>query len=389
MKMKKTLQLLASGIFLILSACTTQTTPNAMDKIDDTLNRLVQKDKTPSVQYLLFDQDKIIHQYLDGSADVVKQKKADNKTTYNGFSVTKTFTALAVMQLAEQGKLDIDKSAKNYIAGFPYSEDITVRQLLTHTAGIPNPNPLPWIHLANEHQVFDRDAFFSKVFEKQSKVKSPPNKKFAYSNLGYVLLGQLIEQVSGNTYEQYIQDHVLMPLELDRTELGFELPDITLQAKGYHKKTSLMNWIIGFFIDKNEFRGPAEGKWHPFLPYYINGTSHGGVVGSPLAFMRYAQELLKEDCKLISPEYKQMLFSENYTIDQKSTGMCLSWFTDHLNGETYYAHAGGGGGYYCEVRLYPESGMGSVIMFNRSGMSNEKFLDKTDKIYFESIRSDN
>jgi len=354
-----------------------------MKRIDDTLNSLIIKGQTPSVQYLLFDQDSIIHQYRVGLADVIDQKKTDEKTTFNAFSVTKTFTALAVLQLAEQGKLDINKSAANYIVDFPYSEDITVRQLLTHTAGIPNPNPLPWIHPANEHPVFDRDTFFRPVFQKHNKLKSLPNTKFAYSNLGYVLLGQLIEQVSGKTYEDYIQDHVLMPLELDHTELGFELPDPTLQAKGYHKKISLMNWIIGIFIDKKVYRGAQEGKWQPFMPYYINGTSYGGVIGSPLAFMKYAQELLKDDCRLISPEYKQMLFSENYTIDQKSTGMCLSWFTDQLNGETYYAHAGGGGGYYCEVRLYPETGIGSVIMFNRSGMSNEKYLDKLDIFYFE------
>ena len=121
-------------------------------------------------------------------------------------------------------------------------------------------------------------------------------------------------------------------------------------------------------------------KWQPFKPYYINGASYGGIIGRPGSFMIYAQELLKKDCKLISPEYKQMLFTENLTVDNKPTGMCLSWFTDNLNGQTYFAHAGGGGGYYCEVRIYPDAGIGSVIMFNRSGMSNEKFLDKLDKI---------
>jgi len=70
-----------------------------MTQIDDTLNQLVQKGKTPSVQYLLFDQDKILHEYKAGFADVANQKKANEKTTYNAFSVTKTFTALAILQL--------------------------------------------------------------------------------------------------------------------------------------------------------------------------------------------------------------------------------------------------------------------------------------------------
>jgi len=354
-----------------------------MTQIDDTLNQLVQKGKTPSVQYLLFDQDKILHEYKAGFADVANQKKANEKTTYNAFSVTKTFTALAILQLAEKGKIDIDKSASSYINDFPYSEGITVRHLLTHTAGIPNPNPLPWIHPANEHQVFDRDAFFGQVFDKHNKVKSLPDKKFAYSNLGYVLLGQLIEQVTGMKYETYIREYVFKPMGLSKAEIDFEISDPTLQAKGYHKKNSLMNWIIGIFIDRKEYRGAAEGKWQPFKPYNINGASYGGLIGRPESFMKYAQELLKKDGMLISPEYKQMLFTENLTLNHKSTGMCLSWFTDQLNDLSYFAHAGGGGGYYCEVRIYPDAGIGSVIMFNRSGMSNEKYLDKLDLIYFE------
>lgn len=354
-----------------------------MNRIEAVLNTLVQKGKTPSVQYLLFDQDKMLYQYRAGWADVANQLKASETTSYNAFSVTKTFTALAIMQLAEQGKIDIDKRAGDYLADIPYTGDISVRQLLSHTAGIPNPNPLPWIHLAAEHLVFDRDAFFRPVFERHRKLKFNPNKKFAYSNLGYVILGQLIEQVSGKTYEAYIQQHIIKPLGLTRSEIGFEDLDPARKAKGYHRKNSLMNWIIGFFIDSREFRGAAEGKWQPFKPYYVNGASYGGLMGRPDSFMRYVQELLKEDCKLITPEYKQMLFTENLTSDRKATGMCLSWFMGNLNGERYFAHPGGGGGYYCEVRLYPDAGIGSVIMFNRSGMSNEKFLDKLDKIHFE------
>jgi len=61
--------------------------------------------------------------------------------------------------------------------------------------------------------------------------------------------------------------------------------------------------------------------------------------------------------------------------------MCLSWFRGELAGQEYYMHAGGGGGYYCELRIYPGLGMGSVIMFNRSGMTRENFLDKLDVYY--------
>jgi len=104
-------------------------------------------------------------------------------------------------------------------------------------------------------------------------------------------------------------------------------------------------------------------------------------IGTPTAFVRYIQELLKDGGNLISSEYKQMLFEEN-----KNTGMCLSWFTGELNGKKYFAHAGGAGGYYCEIRIYPEINRGSVIFFNRTGMSDERYLDKLDKIKINASR---
>jgi len=120
----------------------------------------------------------------------------------------------------------------------------------------------------------------------------------------------------------------------------------------------------------------GEGKWCPFKTFYVNGAPYGGLIGKPTAFVAYIQALLKDDNTLISNEYKQMLFQEN-----RNTGMCLSWFVGELDGKKYFAHAGGGGGYYCEIRIYPEINTGSVIFFNRTGMSDERYLDKLDKFY--------
>ena len=355
-----------------------------MERINNLLITLVEKGKAPSVQYLLFDRDQILHEFGAGFTDVINRKQSEKYTVYKGFSVTKTFTALAVLQLAEKGKVDLDQSAKGYLEDFNYSEEITVRQLLGHTAGIPNPNPLSWIHPAAKHDSFSGDLFFNQIFEKHPKVKSQPGKKFAYSNLGYVYLGRLVESVSGMGYEEYVQKNIIEPLELEPSDLGFEYIDSALYAKGYHKKNSLLNWIMGLFIDKKVYRGKPEGKWQPFLPYYVNGASYGGLMGSPVGFMKYVQELLKDDSKLLSPGFKNQMFTENQTLDHQPTGMSLSWFIGKLNDQRYCAHAGGGGGFYCEIRLYPEKGIGSIIMFNRSGMTNESFLDKLDKFYFES-----
>jgi len=192
---------------------------DSINEIDAVLTEEVSEHKTPSVQYVLFTRDGIIHRFQYGSVDILKQKNIDEHTTYNAFSVTKTFTALAILQLAEKGRLNIEHPAKQYLPDFPYSSVITVRQLLAHSAGIPNPIPLSWIHLAEDHPAFERDEYFNPVFRKHNKAKSKPNEKFAYSNLGYFLLGQIIENVSGQKYENYIRDNIIKPLDLSPSEL--------------------------------------------------------------------------------------------------------------------------------------------------------------------------
>jgi D-alanyl-D-alanine carboxypeptidase len=353
-----------------------------MNQADTFLQKQITENKTPSINYTIFNKEKILHQFTAGYADIKNEIKADGETIYNAYSVTKTFTALAVLQLAEQNKLDINLPVKNYFSEFPYSSEITIKQLLTHSAGIPNPIPLNWIHTVDEHASFDRDQFFKNIFKKNREIKSPPNTKFSYSNLGYILLGQLIEKVSGMPYEQFITENIFLKLGLLQKDLGFTIQDKNKQATGYHKQFSFSNIILVFFIDKHKYMGKPEGKWKSFNPLYVNGTSYGGLIGTSSAFMKYIQELLKPDCSLITPEYKNLLFIENYTANNKPTGMCLSWFKGRLNDKNYFAHAGGGGGYYCEIRIYPEEGLGSVVMFNRTGMRDERFLDKVDTYFF-------
>jgi len=189
----------------------------------------------------------------------------------------------------------------------------------------------------------------------------------------------LIEKVSKVSYEEYINTNILKPLGIKKSEMDFIIINDTNHAKGYHKKHSFSNVILSFMIDKQKFVDTTEGKWNSFHNFYINGVSYGGLIGTSNVLVKYIQELLKPNCKLITDEYKKMLFTENITNKGKQTEMCLSWFSGLLDGNKYFTHAGGGGGYYCEIRIYPKRGIGSVVMFNRTGMSDERFLDRLDK----------
>lgn len=350
-----------------------------MNNINNFLKHQIEGHKTPSVQYSFFDSDSIIYEFHDGVRNVKSKEPIDQSTTYHLYSVTKTFTALSVLQLVQSGKLALTDPVSDYVPEVPYPEKITVEQLLTHTSGIPNPFPLRWIHLLEEHESFDKDVFFKEVLMRNSKLKSTPGARFAYSNLGYMMLGELIERVSGESFEHYVLKNIVKRCGIDPTSLCFEI-DPSVHATGYHKWWSASNSILGFLIDKQKFMGDREGKWKPFHYFYNNGRAFGGMMGSQEALITYAQALLKTNSVLLDDHHKDLLFSEK-EINNRPTGMSRSWYTGALKKNRYYAHAGGGGGYYLELRVYPELAAGSVILFNRSGMRDERILDRTDRFF--------
>lgn len=230
-----------------------------MKNINDFLIQQVEKHQTPSIQYAFFDTDSIIFEKRYGWLNIKKAAQVDASTTYHLYSITKTFTALSVLQLAQAGKIDVNKSIAFYLPAFPYSKEITIKQLLSHTSGIPNPIPLKWIHIAEEHHECNRNNFFADICMANPKLVFEPGTDFKYSNLGYVFLGQLVEQVSGQSFETYVTENIMEPCSISASELNFEIRPAT-HAIGYHKWLSFSNAIFGFLIDKKKFMGKREGK---------------------------------------------------------------------------------------------------------------------------------
>ncbi|QMU30625.1 serine hydrolase domain-containing protein [Adhaeribacter radiodurans] len=357
--------------------------PDSCQNADQVLVKELINANAPSVQYMVFNQNMVLYHFQQGLANIKDHEIVRDETTFNAYSLTKTFTALAVLQLVEQGKVDLEASVSTYLPDCPYPAEITIKHLLTHTSGIADPIPLSWVHLVEEDSTFNEKKFFKTVFEKNRTLKFKPGEKFKYSNLGYVLLGQVIAAVSGISYEKYITQNIISKLNLPPGALGFQIYDTRNHATGYHKKWSFSNLLLSCFINKSKFMGKAENSWQPFKFLYVNGKAYGGLIGTTNGLVKYLQEFLKPETRLISQANKRLLLTETKTANDKNTGMCLAWFTGELNGTRYYTHAGGGGGFYLEMRIYPEKGIGSLIVFNRSGMSDERFLNQVDKFFVQ------
>ncbi len=347
------------------------------------LNNMIENSDTPGVQYLISNRDSTLFEFNGGVSKIANKTLVSPLTTFNAFSVTKTFTALAIMQLEEAGKLKIDDTVQTYLHDLPYKTRFTIHQLLSHTSGLPNPMPLRWVHLIEEHDSFEYEAFIKSVVKENDELDDQPGEKYAYSNIGYLLLGKIITQVSGEDYRSYINKNIIQKLTLSsHAYLGFVIPDTMIHAHGYIKKWSFLNFGLNFLFDKSKFMDETYDGWTQFRYFYINGYAFGGLIGNARGFSGYLRALLQNNT-FISDSSKLKLFKTQKLSDGEPIEMCLGWFEGKLGDKIYYAHAGGGGGYYCEIRIYPDANISSVIIFNRTGVSDDRILDKLDHFFWE------
>jgi CubicO group peptidase (beta-lactamase class C family) len=339
----------------------------------------------PGIQYIIVNKDATIYSFSSGLADIKNRIPLNLSHTMSAFSMTKTITAIAILQLSERQVINLDDRVSKYI-NHPYGLEITIRQLLDHTSGIPNPIPLKWVHLATDHKNFNEKAAWVKVLEDNAEPNSPPGGKYAYSNIGYWLLGKIIESAAKQDYKDYVRKNVFQPLQLTPNDIDFVITDNTRHAKGYLAKYSLMNLVKGFVTDKAVW-GRYEGNWLHIKDVYVNGPPFGGTIGSAKAFSRILQDLLGERLVLLSENSKRLLFSRQKTQSGKYIDMTLGWHIGMLEGIQYFYKEGGGAGFHSEMRIYPTIGFASVIMTNKTSFNSRKQLSNLDKMFFKSLSS--
>ena len=347
------------------------------------LDALVTDGETPGFQYVFASGDKLHLAHQGGLANPQAQLPVEVDTTFNTYSVTKTLTTAAVLQLVEQERVDLDHPIAQYCSRWPQSGTATVRQTLLHTAGFANPNPLAWVHLDRERAAFDRRRFVDDLLRTHGRPISKPGARYAYSNIGYLLLGELIETVSGQPYAQYVAQHLISPLRLaDGETLAFDIPNPATHARGTLKRFGWLNAVLGLVIDRDRLVDATAGRWVQFHNHHVNADAYGGLIGNAHGLARYAQALLARD-DFLSPTSRALLFT---TQPGPGPARSLGWFMGRLDGEPWSAHPGGGAGYYSELRVYPRLGCVSVVMFNRAGIRDEHVLDRLDRFLVASQR---
>ncbi|MEQ1871706.1 MAG: serine hydrolase domain-containing protein [Vicinamibacterales bacterium] len=341
------------------------------------LDALVRDSKTPGIQYLVVAPEHTVFEYDGGWADIAGRRPMNAATTMMAYSMSKTITAAAMLQLVEAQKVNLDTPIDRSIDSHPYGAGVTVRQLLSHTSGIPNPIPLAWVHPAARHATFDERAALATVLREHPKLSSAPGAKYGYSNIGYWLLGPIIEKASGESFPSYVSDHVLRPLGITPEELGYVVPDNGTSAKGYLEKYSWMNLLKWFLIDKT-LVGGYEGRWLHIHDHYLNGPAFGGLVGTARGFGKFLQDQLRPHSTLFNDTTRQLFNTPVQTNGGTEIPMTLGWHIGTLNGARFLYKEGGGGGFHCMMRVYPSSKTATIVMTNATGFDVRGFLDSAD-----------
>jgi D-alanyl-D-alanine carboxypeptidase len=334
--------------------------------------------KYPGMQYVIVNSNRRLYEYDGGFSDVERRIPMEPTTTMMAYSMTKTFTAVGVLQLVERGKVSLEERVLHYVPSIPYGSFVTVRELLSQTSGIPNPIPLGWVHPASKGASFDEADALQTVMAANPRLSFTPGAKYAYSNISYWLLGKIIEAASGQPYEEYLERNVFAPLGLSAAQAGFKITDPSCHAKGYLARRSFMNLLKRFFVD-GQFIGKNEGRWVHILDNYVNGPAFGGLVATARGISVFLQDQLGEHSVLLSPQTLRLFYSQQRAEEQGLVAMTLGWHIGEIDGYRYYYKEGGGGGYHSEMRIYPEKNLGSVIMVNESSSSCVQTQDAADR----------
>ena len=333
----------------------------------------------PAVYYAVLNKDTLLHEYTRGNLNLKESPTIDKNSQFALFSITKVFTAIAILQLQEKGLLHLDDQASVYLPQYPFLQGISIRHLLSHQSGLNNPIPIKWIHLKEEDESFDYQNFSRKTLQTKAKIKSTPGKKSAYSNLNFLVLGEIIEKVTDQDYKEYIQKNILS----NNHNIGFKW-DEENAVTGYHN-AGLSGWTLGLLIDKKKYTEPKQENLIPFKKSYLNGSAYGGLMANARGLNQFLQELLSPSNLILSESSLKQMFTTQPLASGKPSGHSLGWFTSTLNQAKYVHHAGGGGGFYLELRIYPELGIASYLLTNKSGFSDKRILDKLDQEFIQQI----
>ena len=316
----------------------------------------------PGLAAILIRDGRIGYRRTFGFADLDARTRITSDTQFLTASITKQFTAMAIMILAERHKLQIDDPLSKFCPEFPaYAREITLRNLLTHTSGIAEYDDLLGV---TNYDTYFRSSMgppaahewtsleILQFLSRQQKLRFPPGEKFEYSSSGYVILAQIIERVTGQRYAEFLKENIFDPLDMRDTLVVDERKQkVPRLALGYAKR---------------------DGRWQD-VTYSPENSVYGedGIYSTVNDLYKWDQALYGD--RLVSRAMLEMAFTPGRTRDgneisadilSRPSSYGFGWSISSIRGEKTVEHSGGWSGYGTHILRLPARRMSAIVLMN-------------------------
>lgn len=356
---------------LLLAALLLQPSPE-LDRFLDAYRAGLKRAGIVGASLAVLHGDSVAARELHGDA-VRGQSRVTDDTAFHWASITKTFTAIAIMQLRDRGRLRLDDPVVNYVPElsavhnpFGPMSAVTIRHLLTHSGGFRGPT-WPWGGEKSWHPFEPRSWDQIKAMLPYTEVEFAPGSRYRYSNPGIIFLGQIIERLSGDDYEVYIDKNILKPLGMHRSYFD---------RAPYHL---LPDRAAGYYLQAGQLLAA------PFDFDTGITVSNGGLNAPVPDMLRYLRFLLGDPQlpSILKRSSLEEMFVKQMPIDSTDPSqgtpekgkdwIGLSFFLHEENGRLYVGHGGQQGGFISHIFLDIPGRSAAIVAFNTDGPATKPF----------------
>jgi D-alanyl-D-alanine carboxypeptidase len=361
-------------------------------ELETYLDTIVRFGRPPGLSLAVVKNGAVVYSRGFGLADGPRQAPATAGTVYRWWSMTKVPTAVAVLQLQEQGLVSLDDPVSKHLAFFQVNPKMTIRHLLNHSSGLPNLGLglVRLLHREGDPPV-NQTALVERILPEYSKLQFEPGTQTAYTNFGYMVLGAVIEKVAHQSYEDYVREHILRPLRMEHSDFVYTdamRPDV---AAGSHPVLDAATPLLPLFVKHwwSFQREIDEGHiW--FNAIYTDYTPSTGIIGTAPDTARFMLAYLGggelDGQRLLAPSSVATMSTADRISSPSRPGVQqgLGWVVGCGSRECLQ-HTGGGPGFGTAMRLYPRENLGLVVLTNDTTSNTGAILDLAASLEWPEI----
>jgi CubicO group peptidase (beta-lactamase class C family) len=399
--------LAAAGILYIFAPHPPATPKSRQEitQLENYLQQLVASGAPPAISIAVVKDGEVVYDKAFGMANAPAAQIATPETVYHWWSMTKIVTAIAVLQLQERGLLQLDDPVTTHLPWFAVqypaatSQQLTLRHLLNHTSGLPDTVPaiIGWVHYDDAGR--NQSELAQRHLPSFNKLQFEPGSKAVYSNLNYMLLGAVIEQASGQSYETFVTENILKPLGMQRSGFVYSQEMAAHEAAGTLPVVHFYTPMLPFLFDTGKLIHQQRNGIFWLNRLYVDVTPPTGLIGPAADMARLMLAYLNkgelDGVRVLSPASIDLMSNASHVTGDGPNMAAfpggqhgLGWYVipdrganSEFRGEqSYLQHHGGGPGFASTLRLYPEQGLGIVVLANGTDLDRDGLADRLAEI---------